>query len=53
MNGHERKISDRELEKWASMSDTEFFFRYLGDADEKELEEFLEMIPEFLEDGGE
>lgn len=46
----EEKKTDVRILKWADMSDTEFFFRYLGDADEEELAEFLKMIPEFMED---
>lgn len=46
----EGRKEKEELQKWAGMSDTEFLFRYLGDASEEEIAEFLEMVPEFLED---
>lgn len=36
--------------EWASMGDTEFLFRYMKDADQEEMQKFLEMIPEFLEE---
>lgn len=46
----EKNTKASSLPEWARMSDTEFFFRYLGDADEEELTEFLKMVPEFMED---
>lgn len=40
----------KDIQEWAEMEDTEFYFRYLRDASVEELTEFLEMFPEFLED---
>ena len=50
MQEQEGREQKDELKKWAKMSDTEFLFRYLGDASEEEVAEFLEMVPEFMED---
>lgn len=50
MEKEKKKREDSGLLAWANMSDTEFFFRYLEDADEEELTEFLKMVPEFMED---
>ena len=50
MEGKGRIASEKELLEWAEMSDTEFYFRYLKDANEEELEAFLKLVPEFLED---
>jgi len=50
MKEQDERRQKEELQKWAGMSDTEFLFRYLGDASEEEVAEFLEMVPEFLED---
>lgn len=50
MENPEQKREDKGLLEWADMSDAEFFLRYLGDASEEELAEFLEMVPEFMED---
>lgn len=49
MQEQEERKKKEELQKWAKMSDTEFLFRYLGDASEEEVAEFLKMVPEFLE----
>lgn len=50
MEEHKEREKDSSLLEWADMNDTEFFFRYLKDADEEELAEFLKMVPEFMED---
>ena len=40
----------KDIQEWAEMGDTEFYFRYLRDAGVEELTEFLETFPQFLED---